>query len=313
MPSDRTRQPKVGWIGVGKMGNPMAKRLIEAGHGLTVCDPLAENRASLVARGAHVAASARELAARCNVVFSTVPNDTALADMIHDDEARGNFLADLGAGTVLVEMSTVSPEISARLAAYLSRRDVLYLRCPMSGSTDMARAGQLTVLSSGDLAAWQVAEPLLDLIAAHKFYLGEGEEARYMKLVINNLLGATSAVLAEALMLGASGGLSPARMMEVIAQSAVASPLIGYKREMVVRGDYAPAFSLGQMHKDFSLISQAGRDRQVPMFLTNLVLEQFTAARNRGQGERDFFALIDWMRQMSPPEARDIADGAPAP
>lgn len=247
MPSDQTRQPKLGWIGVGKMGNPMAKRLIEAGHGLTVCDPLAENRANLVARGAHVAASARELAARCNVVFSTVPNDAALANMIHDDEARGNFLADLGAGSVLVEMSTVSPEISARLANYLSGRDVLYLRCPMSGSTELARAGQLTVLASGDIEAWRIAEPLLDLMAACKFYLGPGDEARYMKLVINNLLGATSAVLAEALMLGASGGLAPDAMMEVIASSAVASPLIGYKQEMVARGDFAPSFSLGQM------------------------------------------------------------------
>lgn len=289
-------QNEIGWIGVGKMGNPMATRLMEAGHRPTICDPVAESRASLVARGAHVAATPGELASRCGLIFSTIPNDAALESVVYGGEERGGFLSQVGAGTVLVEMSTVSPEVSRKIAEDLSRRGVGYLRCPISGSTALARAGTLTALASGDSAAWERVAPFLDLLAARKFYLGPGEEARYMKLVLNTLVGATSAILGEALALGATGGLSDAQMMEVIVESAVASPLIRYKQEMVAQRDFRPAFSVEQMMKDFRLITEAGRVQQVPMFVTGLILQQYIAAANVGYGQKDFFALIDWMR-----------------
>lgn len=296
MAKGQSIESEIGWIGVGKMGNPMATRLIEAGHRLAICDPVAENRASLVARGADVAGAPGEVAARCGVIFATVPNDAVLEDVIYGNEERGSFLSRIGAGAVLVEMSTVSPEMSRRAADDLARRGVGYLRCPISGSTELARAGSLTALASGDAAAWEVAVPFLDVLAARKFYLGPGEEARYMKLVLNTLVGATSAILAEALALGAAGGLSDGQMMEVIAESVVASPLIRYKQEMIAQRDFSPAFSVTQMMKDFTLITEAGRAQRVPMFATNLILQQYTAAANVGYAEKDFFALLEWLR-----------------
>lgn len=286
----------IGWIGVGKMGNPMATRLIEAGHKLTICDPVAENRASLVARGARVAASAGELAQGCGLIFVTIPNDAVLAELIDDAEDRSGFVGRVAAGAVLVEMSTVSPQQSERVARILARRGVSYLRAPISGSTALARTGKLTALASGDKAAWDAASPLLDLLAVRKFYLGGGEEARYMKLVLNTLVGATSSILGEALVLGERGGLTPAQMMEVISESAVASPLIAYKQAMIAQMDFAPAFSVTQMIKDFTLITEAGRDKQVPMFVANMILQQYTAASNAGYSDLDFFSLFDWMR-----------------
>ncbi|MBC7737793.1 MAG: NAD(P)-dependent oxidoreductase [Candidatus Saccharibacteria bacterium] len=296
MTTPLTSALEIGWIGVGKMGNPMATRLIEAGHKLTICDPVAENRASLVARGAHVSASSGELAQRCGLIFVTIPNDAVLASLMEDTADSNDFVGQVAAGTVLVEMSTVSPQLSEQVAGILARRGVRYLRCPISGSTTLARAGKLTALASGDLAAWEAASPLLDLMAVRKFYLGPGEEARYMKLVLNTLVGATSSILGEALVLGERGGLTPAQMMDVITESAVASPLIAYKKEMIAQMDFAPAFSVTQMIKDFTLITEAGRDKQVPMFVANMILQQYTAASNAGYSEQDFFALFDWMR-----------------
>ena len=296
MTEARNIQNEIGWIGVGKMGNPMASRLIEAAHRLTICDPVAENRASLVARGARVVATPAEVAARCGIVFSTIPDDAALADVVYGGADGGGLLTRIGAGAVLVEMSTVSPEISRRVAEGLARRGVFYLRCPISGSTTLARAGSLTALASGDAVAWERAAPLLDVLTARRFYLGRGEEARYMKLVLNTLVGATSAILGEALALGAAGGLGDAQMMEVIAESAVASPLIRYKQETITQRDFSPAFSVTQMMKDFTLITEAARARQVPMFAANLILQQYTAAANVGYADKDFFALVEWMR-----------------
>lgn len=296
MASPMTTLDEIGWIGVGKMGNPMATRLIEAGHRLTISDPVAENRASLVARGAQVATTAGEVAARCGLIFITIPNDAVLADLIDETEDRSGFVAQIASGSVVVEMSTVSPQLSERVARILARRGVGYLRCPISGSTTLARAGKLTALASGDLAAWEAASPLLVVLAVRKFYLGAGEEARYMKLVLNTLVGATSSILGEALVLGERGGLTPAQMMAVISESAVASPLIAYKTDMIAQMDFSPAFSVTQMIKDFTLITEAGRDKQVPMFVANMILQQYTAASNAGYSEQDFFSLFDWMR-----------------
>ncbi len=289
----------LGWIGVGKMGNPMATRLIEAGHSVTICDPLAENRASLVARGATVATGPGDLAGRCRIIFSTIPNDAVLAEMIFGGEERSGFLPQVAAGTILVEMSTVSPQVSARVAAALALRGVAYLRCPISGSTALARSGKLTALASGDPTAWDTIAPLMDTLAARKFFLGTGEEARFMKLVLNALVGATASILGEALVLGEKGGLSAGQMMDVISQSAVASPLLDYKRDMITAMDFAPAFSVTQMMKDFTLITDAARDKHIPMFVANLILQQYTAASNAGYSDQDFFALFDWMRVSS--------------
>lgn len=303
----------IGWIGVGKMGNPMATRLIAAGHRLMICDPVAEHRASLVARGAAVAATPAELAARAGVIFATIPNDAALHDVIYGGEERGGFLAAVGAGSVLVEMSTVSPDLSRLVAADLARRGAAYLRCPVSGSTALARTGALTALASGDAGAWERVTPLIDLLAARKFHLGPGEEARYMKLVLNTLVGATSAILGEALALGARGGLGDGQMMEVIADSAVASPLIRYKQEMVSSGDFSPAFSVAQMIKDFTLITETARARSVPMFAAGLILQQYVAAANTGYRDKDFFALVEWMRVsfgLTAGTEAAVADGA---
>lgn len=290
-------QSGIGWIGVGKMGNPMATRLVEAGYRLCICDPLAENRASLVARGADVATSVGELAARSKIIFMTIPNDDVLEQVIYEDAEKSGFFSQVAAGTVLVEMSTVSPGLSARVAGDLARHGVAYLRCPISGSTALARTGNLTALTSGDQSAWETVGPLIDRLASRKFYLGDGEQARYMKLVLNALVGATASVLAEALVLGEKGGLVTSQMLEVIVESAVASPLIRYKQDMLERMDFTPAFSVLQMMKDFNLITEAGRDRQVPMFLTNLIAQQYAAASNIGYGEQDFFSLFQWMRE----------------
>jgi 3-hydroxyisobutyrate dehydrogenase-like beta-hydroxyacid dehydrogenase len=289
-------QNAIGWIGVGKMGNPMATRLIEAGIHVTICDPVVENRASLVARGASVANTVGELAASSGIIFSMIPNDAVLSDVIYGGTHQPGLISQIRAGSILIEMSTVSPQLSERIATDLAARDVAYLRCPVSGSTALARNGTLTILASGNQRAWETSSALLDLIAARKFYLGPHEEARYMKLVLNTLVGATSAILGEALVLGERGGLTPGQMMDVIVESAAASPLMKYKRDMIAQMDFTPAFSVAQMMKDFTLITEVGRDKQIPMFVANLILQQYMAAANVGYSDQDFFALFGWMR-----------------
>jgi 3-hydroxyisobutyrate dehydrogenase-like beta-hydroxyacid dehydrogenase len=286
----------VGWIGLGKMGSPMSRHIAAAGHTLHVYDPAPEARSSAAAAGANVEADAQAVAAAAPIVFSSIPNDGVLTSLVF---GPNGLAAVMKPGAIMVETSTVSPRASAEVAGALAAAGVLYLRAPLSGSTATAEAGKLTVLASGDEAAYRHVEPLLSAFSTRQFYLGPGEEARYLKLAINMLVGATSALLAEALTFGQKGGLSIDQMLEVICESAVASPLIAYKRKMLSQRDFSPAFTVEQMIKDFDLVIDAARDEQVPVFLVSLIRQQYEAARAQGRGEKDFFVLLEQYEAMA--------------
>lgn len=294
----KTDGPAIGWIGAGKMGAPMIRNLLAAGTKVAVTEPDAAVTADLERVGATRAASLDTHRSN-NIVFATLPNDAVLRDVVLGSEDAPGLAHHMAPGAIFVEMSTVSPECSADVADALARAGIAYVRAPLSGSTALAEKAALTVLASGDAAAWTTVLPVIRLLSSRQFYLGPGEEARYMKLVINTLVGATSAILAEALALGASGGLSRSSMMEVICESAVASPLLKYKADAVVSADYSPAFTVQQMIKDFSLISDAGRANDVPLMTTGLILELYRAAANSGLRDQDFFALVKWQSDIA--------------
>ena len=295
-------QDTIGWIGAGKMGGPMSRRLVEAGHRVSVLEPDAENRRLAAAAGAGLAPDLAALARDAAVVFSMIPNDRVLDELV---VGAGGLAALMGPGSVLVEMSTVSPAASRRAGEALGARGIGYVRAPVSGSTAMAASGSLSVMASGDRRAYDRVEPLLAALSAKRFYLGDAEQARYLKLVVNSLVGATSSLLGEALALGLKGDLSLHDMLDVIGQSAVASPLIGYKTDMVARGDYAPAFTVEQMIKDFDLIMDTARADHVPMSMAALVRQRYEQAYVDGDGQRDFFVLCDTEAGRRRPEAAE--------
>lgn len=287
---------RVAWAGIGKMGAPMSRRVLEKGYALTVYEPLQENRATIVAEGATVAHSLEELADAADIVVLTIPNDAVLRDLVL---SPGGLAEVMRPGQILVEMSTVSPEISTEVDAALTARQVVYLRAPVSGSTVTASTGNLSVMVSGPKAAYTTVEPLFACFASRSFYLGEKEEARYLKLVLNALVGATSALLGEALTLGRKGNLSVETMMSVICESAVASPLIAYKRDLLVSRNFDPAFSVSQMMKDFDLILGAARSDHVPMYLVSMIRQQYEAAYAEGLAEKDFFVLFEQYERLA--------------
>jgi 3-hydroxyisobutyrate dehydrogenase-like beta-hydroxyacid dehydrogenase len=287
-------QQSIGWIGAGKMGGPMSRRLIEGGYRVLVLDRDSHNRALAASAGAEIAADVSAMAAEADLVFSMIPDDTVLRDIVCQP---GGLAESMARGGALVDMSTVSPAASEAVSDVLAAAGIDYLRAPVSGSTGNAQAGTLTVMASGPRALFDRIEPMFATISAKRFYLGEAEQARYLKLAVNTLVGATSSILAEALALGRKGNLSLDVMLDVICQSAVASPLIGYKRDMLVSGNYEPAFTVEQMIKDFDLITDAARTSHVPMPLAATVRQQYEQAWVRGDAQKDFFVLCKRMAE----------------
>ena len=284
----------IAWIGAGNMGLPICRRLKAAGHQISILARRAEQAVSLQQQGFAVAPSTTELVKHADIIFTCVPDDQALAEVMLND----NFTAALPKSAMLIDMSTVSPDISAKVAAQLPK-GISFLRSPVSGSTGMAEAGTLTALVSGPKATFDATENIFSAFTKKAFYLGEAEEARFLKLAINSMVAATSALLGEALALGQKGGLSNAAMLDVINQSAVASPLIGYKKDMIVSGDYSPAATLNMLKKDLNLYLAAAVENNVATPVNNAVRKIYDAAANRGLGENDFFVLVQEARKAN--------------
>lgn len=286
----------IGWAGIGKMGAPMSRRVLEAGYRVHVFEPLPENRATIVAQGANVSHSLEDLAASSDVIILTIPNDAVLRDLVFGENG---FSTVMKAGQILVEMSTVSPTISAEVDNAMAARGVAYLRAPVSGSTATASAGTLSVMASGPEDAFKRLEPIFECFSSRRFYVGGAEEARYLKLVLNALVGATSALLGEALTLGLKGNLSLETMLNVICESAVASPLIAYKRDLLIQRNFDPAFSVSQMMKDFDLILDAARSDHIPMYMASMIRQQYETAYTEGLAEKDFFVLFEQLERRA--------------
>jgi 3-hydroxyisobutyrate dehydrogenase-like beta-hydroxyacid dehydrogenase len=236
-PSDDQSRPAVGWIGVGKMGTPVSHRLLSAGFPVQAfdVDPERVRSAGLIA-----ARSLPELVPAVQIVVTMIPDDNALEQLILGPTGLAN---ELKRGQILMDMSTVSAFASQRCATRLDEMDVGYVRAPVSGSTALAAAGKLTIMASGPQDAIARCRALFSAMGEKCFIVGEGDEARYLKLLINLMVGASAAMLAEALLFGEKGGLDWSVMLDAIGQSVVASPLIGYKLEPLKKRDFSPAFS----------------------------------------------------------------------
>jgi len=286
----------VGWVGLGKMGTPMAANLLADGYALHVFNRSPGKTRLLVEKGARLAAGLPELAAQCDVVLSTVSDDQALLEIA---TAPDGLFQGARAGLIHVDMSTVSPRASARLACAAAERGIRYLRAPVSGSVSAASAATLTILCSGPRDAYERCESLLKHLATRLYYLGDAEQARYLKLSINMMLGITAAMLGEALALGERGGVDWQQMVEVVNNSVVASPLIGYKARMLSTRDFDPMFTIAQMAKDFDLALDTGRLGNIPMPLTALARQFVSAMIASGRGELDFFAYVTLLEELA--------------
>jgi 3-hydroxyisobutyrate dehydrogenase-like beta-hydroxyacid dehydrogenase len=277
---------RVGFVGLGKMGTPMCRHIRAAGNDVTAYVRNDTGRAKAALIDVRAAETLSALAMQCNVVVSTLTDDDAMLDV-----ARG-LVAHMKPGSTFIETSTVSPMASELVAQLMSAAGVDYLRSPVSGSTATAEVRQLTVLASGARACFEKSLPILQCFSAKQYYVGEADQARYLKLVLNAMVGATSALVAEALAIGRSAGMDMATMLEVVNNSAVASPLIRYKTQMITDGNFTAAFPVSGMMKDFDIALSVGREQHIPLPLLSLIRQSYEAAFNSGLGDKDFFVLV---------------------
>ena len=285
--SEPLKGARIGWIGIGRMGEPMSRRLLAAGAHLIVLDRDPERSALLAEAGASTASDPSEAARRSAILVSMVPDDVALEGI-----ARAVFPA-LAPGQVFMDMSTVSPAASARVADLLAPTGCLYLRCPVSGSTATATAGQLAFFVSGPEAALEACAPVLDVLGTKRMHVGAAEEARVCKLLVNLVVAAMPALLGEALAFGEALGLPRATAVDALAQSVVASPLLAYKADALKARDWTPAASIDLLSKDLDLAIAAAREAGLEQPFTALIRAAYARQQDARAGALDFFRVSE--------------------
>jgi 3-hydroxyisobutyrate dehydrogenase len=291
--SDKKR---IGWIGLGKMGIPMSKNLVKKGYPVTVYNRTKEKTKELVAEGAKVADSPKALAANSDVIISMISDDPALEEV---SIGKNGAFEGAKSGAIYIDMSTVSPVSSTKVAEGAAKKDIKYLRAPVSGSTVLAASGSLTIFASGPKDAYDQCTEIFGAMGQKVFHVGNGDEARYLKLLLNMMVGITSAMAGEALVFGEKGGMDWNQMIDIIGASVVASPLIGYKAQLLKSRNYTPAFTIDQIAKDFDIALETGKAANVPMPITALARQFFGALKAKGKGNLDFFGLVTLLEELA--------------
>jgi 3-hydroxyisobutyrate dehydrogenase-like beta-hydroxyacid dehydrogenase len=293
---ERTQMANLGFVGLGVMGSEMVLRLLEKGHSLTGYNRTRSKAARLLDRGMKWAGSPREVAAASDFTFSMVTNSAALETIV---EGPDGILAGLSPGKVLIDMSTVSPEFSRCVAAKVRTKGADMVDAPVSGSVITLQEGKLSVMVGGRKDTFDRVMPLLLDIGPKVTYVGDNGLALVMKIAANLSLAVQMLAFSEGVLLAEKSGISREVAVEVLTNSAIASPMVKYRGPFVLKLPAEAWFNVNMMQKDMLLALDLGRALDVPMPTTAVTNEFLTAARGMGLVQEDFAVLFDVLANMS--------------
>ena len=287
---------KIGWIGVGIMGSRMAPHLLCEDTKLYVYDTVPENCGPLVKAGAEAVGSLREIAEKADILFSMIPDGKILKAIVGGENG---ILSANKPGLVLVDMSTVDPGNSEEAAAMMEEKGCFLMRSPVSGSTTFAEEATLKIMVSGDKAVFERVRPFLEKIGDKVTWLGEKDEARYIKIAINMMNGITSQMVSEAMILCEAAGLDMDVAVDLIADSAAACPMIRVKKDMLKSRDYTPRGTIAIHDKDLGIAMQIAAEKKLSLPLTGIARGFYGAMVGSGRGNLDYYSLLLFNEELN--------------
>jgi 3-hydroxyisobutyrate dehydrogenase-like beta-hydroxyacid dehydrogenase len=286
----------VGFVGLGVMGSEMVLRLLEKGHSVTGYNRTRAKAERLIAKGMKWVDSPRAVAAAVNVTLSMVTNSAALGAIV---DGPDGMLAGLSAGKILADISTVSPAFSRSVAARVREKGADMVDAPVSGSVITLQEGKLSVMVGGRKETFERLKPLLQDIGPKVTHVGDNGLALVMKIGTNLSLAVQMLAFCEGVLLAEKSGVAREVAVEVLTNSAIASPMIKYRGPFVLELPAEAWFNVNMMQKDMLLALELGRQLDVPMPTTAVSNEFLTAARGMGLVEEDFAVVFDVLAAMS--------------
>lgn len=289
---------KIGFIGLGLMGRPMSLNLLKAGHHVTVWNRTPSRAQELVAAGAVLAKTPREVATASEILITIVSDPPALESVLwgHENQHDG-ALDGLKSGSIYIDSSTVSPLLAKRISAACWERGVRFLDAPVTGGDWGAREGNLVFMIGGDAATLKEVEPVLGIMGKKWFHLGPNGAGQTIKLAMNAILALQVGAMAEALALVTKAGLSGEQLVEVMQASMARSGVLDVKSPLMLKGDYKPSFPLRLMHKDLGLALDLANQLGVPLPTTAAAREVYNAVKGEAKEDLDYSAVMRFWKK----------------
>nr|WP_319474025.1 2-hydroxy-3-oxopropionate reductase [uncultured Sphaerochaeta sp.] len=292
---------KIGFIGLGIMGKPMAKNLIKAGYSLVVNDINKEAVAELVTAGAAEAASAKEVAQQSDVVVTMLPNSPHVQTVVLGE---GGVIEGAREGLVVVDMSSISPIVSREVAASLAEKGVVMLDAPVSGGEPKAIDGTLAIMVGGPEDTFKVVEPILQVMGGSVTLVGEIGSGNTTKLANQIMVAANIAGMSEALVLATKADVDPEKVFRAIRGGLAGSTVLDAKAPLVLDGNFRPGFRIDLHIKDLQNALDTAATVKTPTPLTGSVIEMMRSLSSDGKGSDDHGGLVQWYEKEAGIEVR---------
>jgi 2-hydroxy-3-oxopropionate reductase len=287
----------VGFIGLGIMGRPMAKNLMEAGYELVLQNRSPEKAEELAEEGnATAARSPREVAEACDIVITMLPDSPDVEAVV---AGEGGVLEGIRDSALLVDMSTISPVVTEELAAKVREKGASMLDAPVSGGDVGAIEGALSIMVGGSKEDFERARPLFDVmgkVATHVGPIGAGQVVKACNQIVVAL---TIEAVSEALVLGSKGGVAPEKILDVLGGGLAGNKVMEVKREKMLEHSFDPGFRIELHHKDLGIALAAGREYGVTLPVTAIVDQMLETLKMRGKGDRDHSAILTLIEESS--------------
>jgi 3-hydroxyisobutyrate dehydrogenase-like beta-hydroxyacid dehydrogenase len=287
---------RIGIIGIGLLGSAVATRVLKGKFEVKGYDTRPEQIKALCAQGLIAAGSIAEVAADTDAVFTILPTLPSVEATIL---GVGGLIATAPPNCMLIQMSTISPELTRRLGQAAVIKGLGFLDAPMSGTSAMVERGDCAIFVAGDRARADACRPIFDAIAKKTVYVGDVGMASLAKLATNLLVGLNTAALAEAFVLAAKGGLAPAALLELLKDSAADSKMLEVRGPLMASHRFDPQMKIDLFLKDFKLMLEEGLRLGVPLPLTSITQQLATAAAAAGRGEEDLAAMITTFERLA--------------
>lgn len=298
---------KVGFVGLGIMGKPMARNLMEAGYDLIVYNRSRDKVEDLVSEGAEAAESSKEIAEDATIVFTMLPGPPEIREVVNGEDG---LLRGAGEGSLLVDMSTSSPVLARELARTVRERGVGLLDAPVSGGDIGAVEGTLSIMIGGEEEDFERARPLFDVMGETVVYVGPSGTGQVVKACNQIVVALTIEAVSEALVLGSKAGVDPKKVIEVLSGGLAGNKVMEVKGQKFLSHDFEPGGKVEFHRKDLRIALEAGREYGVPLPVTAVVYQMFEALMAEGRGGLDHSSLLTVIEDLaqcrvaSPPENR---------
>ncbi len=298
MESAASTKTKVGLIGLGLMGQPMGMNLLRAGYPLTVWNRTAPRANELVALGATLAVSPKEVATSSDVLITMVSDPPALEGVLWGTNGKDSgALTSLKPGSTYIDSSTVSPALARKIASACAERKVRFLDAPVTGGDWGAKKGELVFMVGGEAETLKAVEPILGVLGKRWFHLGPAGAGQTIKLAMNLILALQVDALAEALALVTGAGLKGEGLVEVMQSSMARSGVLDIKAPNLLNGEYKPSFPLRLMHKDLGLALDLGNQIGVALPATAAAREVYSYVKSSAKEDLDYSAVMKFWRR----------------